>query len=68
MGKWERAIEQDGLIWPHHISDRKGWNSVVTDIYGISSIPHAILIDQQGTVVATHLRGAQLEAELNKLL
>ena len=41
---------------------------MVTDIYGISSIPHAILIDQQGTVVATHLRGAQLEAELNKLL
>lgn len=68
VGKWERAIEQDGLIWPHHISDLRGWNSVVTDIYGISSIPHAILIDQQGTVVATHLRGAQLEAELDKLL
>lgn len=68
VGKWERAIEQDGLSWPHHISDLKGWNSVVTDIYGISSIPHAILIDQQGTVVATHLRGAQLESELNKLL
>jgi thiol-disulfide isomerase/thioredoxin len=67
-GKWERAIEQDGLIWPHHISDLKGWNSIVTDIYGISSIPHAILIDQLGTVVATHLRGSQLEAELDKLL
>lgn len=66
--KWQRAIEQDGLIWPNHISDLKGWNSIVTDIYGISSIPHAILIDQQGTVVATHLRGSQLESALEKLL
>ena len=67
-GKWQRAIDQDGLTWDNHISDLKGWNSVVTELYGISSIPHAILIDGQGTVVATHLRGAQLEAELDKLL
>ncbi len=66
--KWKRAIEQDGLAWPNHISDLKGWGSVVTGLYGISSIPHAILIDGNGTVVATHLRGAMLEQELEKLL
>ena len=66
--KWKRAIEQDGLIWPYHISDLRGWNSVASAQYGISSIPHAILIDKDGTVVATHLRGNQLEAELEKLL
>ena len=66
--KWKRAIEQDGLVWPNHISDLRGWSSVVSDLYGISSIPHTILIDERGTVVATHLRGAQLERELEKLL
>ena len=66
--KWKRAIDQDGLIWPHHISDLKGWGSVATQLYGISSIPHAILIDREGTVVATHLRGNQLEQALDKLL
>jgi peroxiredoxin len=66
--KWQRAIDQDGLIWPYHISDLRGWSSVATQLYGISSIPHAILIDKDGTVVATHLRGAQLEAELQRLL
>lgn len=66
--KWERAIAQDGLAWPNHISDLRGWNSVATSLYGISSIPHAILIDRDGTVVSTHLRGAQLEAELERLL
>ena len=68
ISKWERAIAQDGLVWPNHVSDLKGWNSVATGLYGISSIPHAILIDKDGTVVATHLRGSQLEAELEQLL
>ena len=68
VSKWKRAIEQDGLIWPYHISDLRGWNSVASAQYGISSIPHAILIDKDGTVVATHLRGNQLETELEKLL
>ena len=68
VAKWKRAIEQDGLVWDDHISDLKGWGSVVTELYGISSIPHAILIDQDGIVVATHLRGSQLERELDQLL
>ena len=68
VAKWQRAIEQDGLVWDDHISDLKGWSSVATELYGISSIPHAILIDRNGTVVATHLRGNQLERELDKLL
>lgn len=68
VSKWERAIAQDGLVWPNHVSDLKGWNSLATGLYGISSIPHAILIDKDGTVVATHLRGSQLEAELEQLL
>lgn len=68
VAKWERAIAQDGLLWPNHVSDLKGWNSVAASRYGISSIPHAILIDKDGTVVATHLRGSQLEAQLEQLL
>ena len=66
--KWQRAIDQDGLIWPYHVSDLRGWSSSATQLYGISSIPHAVLIDKDGTVVATHLRGAQLESELQRLL
>ena len=68
LKKWKRAIDQDGLIWPYHISDLRGWSSSATQLFGISSIPHAILIDKDGTVVATHLRGAQLESELQRLL
>ncbi len=66
--KWDRAIKQDGLIWPYHVSDLRGWNSTAAERFGISSIPHAILIDRDGTVVATHLRGPQLETELERLL
>jgi len=68
VAKWQRAIDQDGLVWPNHISDLKGWGGMATELYGINSIPHAILIDKDGTVIATHLRGNQLERELDKLL
>jgi len=63
---WERAIEQDGLPW-HHISDLKGWKNSVALMYNVSSIPHTILLDQEGKIVASKLRGPQLEMELEKI-
>jgi len=63
---WERAIEQDGLPW-HHISDLKGWKNSVALMYNVSSIPHTILLDQEGRIVASKLRGPQLEQELEKI-
>ena len=63
---WERAIKQDGLPW-HHISDLKGWKNSVALMYDVSSIPHTILLDQEGRIVANKLRGPQLEQELEKI-
>ncbi|MGK0286322.1 MAG: thiol-disulfide isomerase/thioredoxin, partial [Salibacteraceae bacterium] len=25
--KWKAAIKKDGLSWPHHVSDLKGWSN-----------------------------------------
>lgn len=65
--KWVRAIQQDGLLWPNHVSDLQGWNSAASRAYGISSIPHTILVGRDGKIIATHLRGAALEAKLAEL-
>lgn len=62
--RWENAIAQDELAWDGHVSDLKGWQSIAAKTYGINSVPHAILVGRDGTVLATHLRGAQLEAKL----
>ena len=63
---WERAIEQDGLEW-HHVSDLKGWKNEVAKMYSVSSIPHTILLDQEGRIIARKLRAAQLEQVLAQI-
>ena len=45
---WERAIQQDGLVWPNHVSDLAGWNNVAAAAYGVTSIPATFLLDQEG--------------------
>ncbi len=65
---WVNGIKQDGLIWPYHVSDLGGWNSVPSGMYGVRSIPASFLIDGKGMIVAKNLRGAALDAELDKLL
>jgi thiol-disulfide isomerase/thioredoxin len=64
MGKWKQAVEQDGLKWENHVSDLMGWKNAAGQTYGISSIPHTILIDKEGKIIQTHLRGGMLETQL----
>jgi thiol-disulfide isomerase/thioredoxin len=65
---WKKAIEKDGLNWPYHVSDLKGWAAEPAAKYGVNSIPVNWLIDPRGIVVAKGLRGAALDAELEKLI
>lgn len=67
-GRWESAIQQDGLAWPNHVSDLKGWQSAASALYGVSGIPYTVLIDKDGKVIATNLRGIQLEQKLKEIL
>lgn len=65
---WIAAIEKDNLSWPNHVSDLQQWSSRVGRIYGVNSIPFTVLIDQEGKIVQTRLRGEALTAELERLL
>ncbi|HRJ36843.1 MAG TPA: TlpA disulfide reductase family protein, partial [Flavobacteriales bacterium] len=65
--KWINAIREDGLIWPSHVSDLKQWETSVIGTYQFSSIPFTVLIDKQGNVISTNLRGTQLEDKLREL-
>ena len=64
---WEAAIEKDNLIWPYHVSDLQQWNSKVAKQYGVHGIPFTVLIDQEGKIIKTKLRGTELENELKRL-
>lgn len=65
--KWVKAIADDKLTWPH-VSDLKGWESSAAKLYNITAIPHTILLDREGKIVAKNLRGAALEAKLAEVL
>jgi len=65
---WTDAISADSLYWNEHVSDLQGWRSTVARQMGVRSIPANFLLDQNGVIIATNLRGAQLENALQNLI
>lgn len=65
--QWINAITKDGLIWPNHVSELKGWTSSAGKRYGVNSIPHTLLVDQEGRIIAKNLRGKDLENKLKEI-
>ncbi len=66
--QWLQAIQQDGLVWDNHVSDLKGWNSMVVPLFDIQGIPFTLLLDQEGKIAGKNLRGPALEEKLAELL
>lgn len=64
---WVKAIAQDNLTWTH-VSDLKFWQSEAAQTYGVSGIPFALLIDEEGNVIGKNLRGPALLNTLEKVL
>lgn len=65
---WKTAIARDGLIWPNHVSDLMGWQTPMTQLYGFNSIPYTVLINGDGNIIGTNLRGTDLEQKLEEVL
>lgn len=65
--KWVAAINDDGLVWPNHVSDLRGWTSSGGASYGIKSVPSTVLVDRQGRIIARNLRGEQLANKLKEI-
>lgn len=65
---WKAAIAQDGLVWPTHVSDLLYWNSEAARTYGVQSIPTNWLINGDGIIVASNLRGDALDQALEAQL
>jgi peroxiredoxin len=64
---WLKAIQEDGLAW-HQISDLKYWSSAAVPLYGLDGIPYNVLVDPQGKVIASSLRGEELIGKLREVL
>ena len=65
--KWLQAIKKDKLPWTH-VSDLKGWQNSVAELYGIKGIPMNFLLDKEGNILAKGLRGEDLEKKLAEIV
>ncbi len=68
---FEKCVEQQEISWVNIVSEEEGqtgWNAPLAVHYGVSGIPTAILVDQEGKVVSVRARGRELDRLLASLL
>ncbi|HUW94094.1 MAG TPA: TlpA disulfide reductase family protein [Bacteroidales bacterium] len=67
MEDWTEAIKNDRLARWKHVSDLKYRDSEVIKTFGLTGIPFNYLIDREGKVIASNLRGVQLQKKLEEI-
>ena len=60
---WKEAINKLNMTWPQ-MSDLKFWQSEGAQLYAVNSIPHTVLIDGDGTIIARGLHGEELQTKI----
>ena len=65
--EWTKGIKDLNMTWPQ-MSDLMYWQSPVVDQYVIVGIPHTILLDKEGVIIAKDLRGDELDSKLAELM
>jgi len=64
---WIQAISDDQLVW-FHVSDLAGWQSSAGKLYAVNSIPHSVLLNKDGIIIAKNLRGEELRNKIAEIL
>jgi len=65
--EWLEAIRNDRLGRWKHVSDLRYRDSEVVKQFGLTEIPASFLIDREGRVIATNLRGEELAKKLGEV-
>ncbi len=63
----EKFVAEKKMPWPQHF-DGKGWENEIAQSFGIKSIPATFLVGKGGKIVASNLRGEDLEKAVEKAL
>ena len=72
FGQQSRCVGQRRKRPKHHLDttvrlERFG-RTAVPLIYGVNSIPHTVLVDKDGTIIAKNLHGQELEDKIKEVL
>lgn len=56
---WQYAISRMGMDWPQ-LSELRGWDTSIVQENGIDHIPYTIIINENGQILKTDIRGEEL--------
>jgi thiol-disulfide isomerase/thioredoxin len=65
---WVQAIENDKMSWEYHGCDFKKWDGKAVKDYSFKHLPHNLLINKNGKVIAKSIFGNNIEKELQSRL
>lgn len=65
-GKWRSMIEGKGMPWLQFIDSNM--SNPISNMYEVTAIPHTVLIDENGEIIAVNLRGEELRKKIEGLL
>lgn len=66
-GEFDAYMKLEALPWPQYF-DGLGWGNKLGRLYGVTAIPHTVLIDQEGIIRGVGLRGEELSSKIGELL
>jgi len=65
--KLNAYLEKHEIKWPNYY-DGKGWKNEISTRFGINSIPNMLLVDSQGILKETGLRGDRIREAVSQLI
>jgi thiol-disulfide isomerase/thioredoxin len=65
--KWQEGIKSFGMTWPDQVNEALGWKSNLPQLYQFDGIPYTVLINPDGKIIGTNLRGQKLQDKLAQI-
>lgn len=63
---WKKAMKEENMVWTQ-LNDPGEFDGPVAQVYNIQGVPTCIILDKEGHIFKTDMRGAQLDAVLDEL-
>jgi thiol-disulfide isomerase/thioredoxin len=63
----KKYLKSENITWSQYF-DGGGWENKISRLYGITSIPNSVIVDQNGVMRAAGLRGDQISDKIDEML